>query len=370
MNRLVIILLPTILSIVVTASLVIFNLQTYILYINIFAGVTQLLMFGIWTWGDQTQKQIVEDVTEIKTTVAETKKATEEIRLYQSDKEGLYKKRERVLTSLIKDSSIPSVELNRIIKSIKKNGMFIITTSGGATFKLKRVLKFMSRTTPISIVPDVMYSLHFKRVYKGENVFIVLKEDLPQRLRNAAKLKELIYNEVLIRWKALQKTVVDSNLKGYEKWKDGTGFACNICVVDIAEGEVSILYKRLAESTEYNDAFSEEFKGLLMSRADSKQIGELVKDKVKAKEILKKQTISLLFNGLPEAQKAKLQPNDITIMKELKIKEFVDVSNINQAQLEKVLSQYISKEEATEASRMVLKERDEYLSIVKELNIF
>lgn len=370
MERITILLLPAIVAIIATGILIYFNFQLYILYITIFAGVTQVIMFGIWFIGDRRQQQIVEDVSEIKETVATTKETADEIREYQKNKEGVHEKREKILASIIKDSKIPSADLNRIIKSMKRRGIFLVTTSGGAALRLKRILNAINKSEPISIVPGVMYSLRFKKVYQGENVFIILKDDLPPRLRNATKLKEVIYGELLNKWKELQKIVVDTGLKGYEKWKDGSGFACNICIADIDEGEITILYKRLAESDKYADAFSEEFKGLLMSYADSKKVGMIVKDKVKAREILKKQTISLLFSNLPEDARTTLLSNENVIMKGLKINEFIDISNIQKSHLEKVISPYLPKDQLADLSQKILKERDEYVMVVQEFNLF
>ncbi|MGI0060184.1 MAG: hypothetical protein ACREBJ_10505, partial [Nitrosotalea sp.] len=190
------------------------------------------------------------------------------------------------------------------------------------------------------------------------------------RLRKAAKLREIIYNELFSKWKAIQKVILNNSLKVHEKWKEGSGFSSNICIIDIDEGEISILYKRLSESDKYADLFSEEFKGLLMNHTDSKKIGTIIKDKIKAHEILKRQTISLLFSNLPEAQKTKLLANDNKIMSDLNIKEFIDISNIQKVDLEKVLSEYIPQNQVTDASQKVLKERDDYVAIIRELNLF
>lgn len=174
----------------------------------------------------------------------------------------------------------------------------------------------------------------------------------------------------MAQWKALQKYIIDHKFKGYEKWKDGTDFRCNICMIDIEEGEISISYKRLKMTDRYRDNFSEEFKDLIMSHAETAMIGKIIQDKVKARKVLDKLTIKLLFSKLPQVIKNKLDKHENEIMKKLEITKFVDVSRVTADTLKLSLSSYLTESEINQITSVLLKEIEEYMKVVQEFNLF
>jgi hypothetical protein len=370
MDRLIKILIPTFIALVLTTLLYVINLSSWNNYIFILSSIIQILTFIYWLVGDSNQKQILETVIETKNDLKETKQIAQEVKDFQNQKEGLLEKRQRILVNLFKDGAIETIQINKIIKSVKRKGMFVVSSFGGHNMKLKGVLEALGRTEPLSIVPSVLYNLGFKKVYRNEFVFIILKEDLPLKLRNSEKLKTVIYNELLNKWTYLQKLIKDKNFNKYEKWKEGSRFLCNLCLIDIEEGEIGILYKRLKESPEYKDSFSEDFKSLLLSHSDNGKIGQLIKDKVKANQILDKITIGLLLNNLPEEIRKILLSKEKELMNQLKINKFIDISNITEVNLKKVIRQYIPADRIEETSLKIMSEIKDYVQIVRDLRLF
>lgn len=196
------------------------------------------------------------------------------------------------------------------------------------------------------------------------------KEDLPPRLRKPNILKEIIYQELLNRWKRIQKHIIGNNLKVHKKWIEGEGFNCSLCIIDIEEGEIGIIYRRLKDSNRYRDNFSEEFKSLILGHSGKKNIGEIVQDKIKAKTILEKLSLGFLFINLPEDIKEKLSNEEIKITDNLKIKNFLDIKKIDKEILKKVISKYIPIERVEEISSKIMKEISDYINVVEELNLF
>ena len=370
MERWIKIITPAIVALVVTTLLYLLNLPQFNNYIFILSSIVQIVTFVYWLIGDATQKQIFENVLETKNDLKETKKIAQEVRDFQNQKEGLLEKRQRILVNLFKNGAIQTLEINKIIKSIRRKGMFIVSNFGGNNMKLKGVLQLMGRTEPFSIVPNTLYNLGFKKVYRNEFMFIILKEDLPLRLRNSEKLKTIIYNELLHKWTYLQNMIRNGNFKKYDKWKEGSKFLCNLCLIDIEEGEIGILYKRLKESIDLKDSFSEEFKSLLLSHSQKGKIGHLIKDKIKANQILDKITISLLLNNLPEQIKKILLSKEKEIMAQLKISRFIDISNVTENNLKKAIKDYIPQDRIDETSGKIMLEIRDYVQIVRELELF
>lgn len=370
MNRVIKILIPTVVSLIIATFLYFINLSSWNNYIFILSSIIQILTFVYWLIGDSNQNQIIEAVLETKNDLKETKRITQEVRDFQNQKESLLEKRQKILVNLFKNGAIQTIEINKIIKSVRNKGMFVVSSFGGHNMKLKGVLKAMNSSEPISIVPNVLYNLGFKKVYFNEFMFILLKEDLPLKLRNAEKLKKLIYDELINKWTHLQKVIADNNFQKYDKWKDGSKFFCNLCLIDIEEGEMGILYKRLKEAPELRDSFSEEFKSLLLSHSDKIHIGQLVKDKIKANQILDKITVGLLLNNLPEEIKDALLLKEKDIMTQLNINRFIDVSNITETNLKNVIKQYIPTNKVDETSEKIMSEIKDYVQIVRELELF
>jgi hypothetical protein len=370
MNRIVKILIPTFAALVITTALYFLKLSKFNDYIFILSSIIQILTFVYWLIEDSSQKQILEAAIETKNDLKETKQIAQEIKDFQNEKEGLLEKKQRILVSLFKEGAIQTLEINKIIKSVKRRGMFVVSSFGGHNMKLKGVLKALGETEPISIIPNVLYNLGFKKVYFNEFLFIILKEDLPVKLRDSEKLKTVIYNELLNKWTSLQKVILENNFKKYDKWKEGSKFLCNLCLIDIEEGEIGILYKRLKESPELKDCFSDDFKGMLLSHSDKGKVGQLIKDKIKANQILNKITIGLLLNNLPEETKQTLLQKEKELMTQLNITNFIDISNITSENLEAVLKQHIPSDKVKECSIKIMAEIKDYVEIVRELKLF
>mgnify|MGYP001586554979 CR=1 FL=1 len=370
MNRVIKILIPTFVSIIIATLFYFLNLASWNNYVFILSSIIQILTFVYWLIGDSTQKQIIEAVMESKNDLKETKQIAQEVRDFQNQKESLLEKRQKILVNLFKNGAIQTIEINKIIKSVKNRGMYVVSSFGGHNMKLKGVLDAMNTTEPISIVPSVLYNLGFKKVYFNEFMFILLKEDLPPRLRNAEKLKKFIYDELTNKWTHLQKVIADNNFRKYEKWKDGSKFFCNLCLIDIEEGEIGILYKRLKEEPELKDSFSVEFKSLLLSHSDKINVGQIVKDKIKANQVLDKITIGLLLYNLPEDIKNTLLSKENEIMKQLNIIRFIDISNITETNLKRVIQQYIPTNRVEDISEKIMVEIKDYVQIVRELELF
>ncbi|MFH1332029.1 MAG: hypothetical protein ABIH63_01970 [archaeon] len=370
MDRVIKILIPSIAALVIATILYFLNLAGWNNYVFILSAIIQILTFVYWLIGDSTQRQILETAIETKNDLEETKQIAQEIKDFQNQKEGLLEKRQRILVNLLKNGAIQTIEINKIIKSVKRKGMFVVSSFGGHKMKLKGVLNLMGRTEPVSIIPEVLYNIGFKKVYRSEFMFIILKEDLPPRLRNSEKLKRVIYNELINKWSYLQDLIKNNNFKKYDKWKEGSKFLCNLCLIDIEEGEIGILYKRLKESSELKDSFSEEFKSLLLSHSDKGKIGQLIRDKIKANQVLDKITISLLLNNLPDGIKKALLTKEKELMNQLNIKRFIDISNIKEANLQRVIGQYIPQGNIEETSGIIMSEIKDYVQVVRELELF
>jgi hypothetical protein len=374
MERLIKLIIPSIFFLGGSIVLLLINLREFINILGILSALTQMTMFVYWLFEDNKQDQILENTIKSQADLKETKQLTKEIKIYQDKKEGILLKREKILATLIKGGAIPNKEINKIIKSVRKKGIFLVSTLGGREFKLKSVLKVIGKEKPISLVPSVLKKFGFKRVYFNDTLFIILKEDLPKKLRESEILKEAIYNELLNKWKYIQDLIIKKDIKVHKKWVEGSGFNCNICVVDIEEGEIGVLYKRLQSSDMYRDNFSEEFKSLLLGHSGKRDIGKIVKDKIKAKEILDKMSLGFLFINLPEKISSPLIKNEIKITRELNINKFVDISNISDRELEEVLSKYlseeISKEDVKKIVNKLMKEVGDYVSVARELNLF
>ncbi len=369
MDRPLKILIPSIVALIVSLIFYLLNIPWLNNYLFITSSIIQVLTFVYWVFEDKNQKQIQEALTENIKESKEINKGVKEVREYQIKKDGLLEKRQRLLSNLIKNGAIPTKEIYKIIKSMRKRGMFIVSNFGGNNLDLKGVLQTMGEEK-ISIVPKILYNLGFKRIYKNENVFIILKEDLPPKLRKSEELKKIILGELITRWNFLQDFIIKKGFSKYDKWKDGRGFHCNLCIFDIEEGETTIFYKRLKNSDKHLDYFSEDFKGLLASHNEKSKIGQLIKDKIKAEQILDKLTISFLCYNLPEKTRDVLIKNELEITKKLNITKFLEISNLTELNLTTILKEYLNQEDVKDTVDIILKEKKEYVEIVKELNLF
>lgn len=345
------------------------DLNKLMITLAILSASIQIGMFIYWVFEESREKEILKEVIESNRNLDETRQIVQCIKEYQNKKEDLLEKRQRILINLIKEGTVPSKEINKIIKSIKNHGMFVVSTLGGNNFQLKRILK-STNESQISIIPKILIDLKFKRVYFNESLFIILKEDLPPKLRNSEVLREIIQSELTNKWNLLQKRVLDSGLSGYEKWKDGTGFFCNLCIINIEEGEIGILYQRLKETSKFKDTFSDEFKTLLMSHSNKRQIGSLISDKIKAKEIVNKISIGITFLNLPEQVKEILIPKEKEISQKLNLHKFLDLSNLKESEIKKVLSEYLSNSNLNSSTKIIFEEVQDYLKIIRELKLF
>ncbi|MDO8623314.1 MAG: hypothetical protein Q7R52_03635 [archaeon] len=370
MERIRKLIFPSIVFLVGSLILLFANLQNFITILGIIASFIQIAMFIYWIIEDDNQSKILETTIENQSDLKETKEIAKEIKNYQNNKEGILLKRQEILTTLIKGGAIPNKEISKIIKSAREKGIFLVSTLGGKEFRLKNVLKTMGKSGPISLVPAVLKKFGFKGIYFNDTLFIVLKEDLPERLRKPEILRKTICNELMNKWKQIQDQIIKNNLKVHSKWIEGSGFNCSICVIDIEEGEIGVLYKRLHDSQNYRDNFSEEFKSLLLGHSDKRNIGEIVQNKVKAKQILDKMSLGFLFINLPEEISNSLIKNELEITKKLSITKFLDISNIKKEKLEAVISKYIPSERVKEISIKIMRDIEDYVKVVRELNLF
>jgi len=326
------------------------NNNTYMFLASVTANIIQILMFITWFFQENPIPQ---------RTIAQI----DEIHQITKEEEKKYKRKEEIVTRLIREGVIADYDLKKIFQSLRKREVFLVHTYGeGVPHTLFN--SYDGETQPLI---TILLKIGFVRVFRQHNLFIIFKKNLPKNIRSLNRLEKFLQQEVEKLWIKIEeytkRKYPSSKYKIYDKWRNKEGFKCSYLLFKTAEEDFMIGYKG-------KQSFTPQFVNSIIREIKVSKIKSIT-DKVKLKQFVAKTSIEILLGGLPKNIRKEILRHEKSLKGNLKIKKFTDFKDIPVEQLTNQLSQLVDtkSEDWKNYSEEIKSQAQEFYNILVELGM-
>jgi len=326
------------------------NNNTYMFIVSVAGNTIQILMFIIWFFRENPIPP--RTITQI-----------DEIHRITKEEEKKYKRKEEIVTRLIREGVIADYDIKKIFQSLRKREVFLIHTYGeGVPQKLLK--SYGGETQPLI---TILLKIGFVRIFKQHNLFIIFKKNLPKNLRSLNRLEKFLQQEIEKVWIKIEeytkRKYPSSKYKIYDKWRNKEGFKCSYILFKTAEEDFMIGYKG-------KQSFTPQFISSIVREIEISEIKPIT-NKVKLRQFVAKTSIEILMEGLPKNIKKEILKHEKSLKNNLKIGNFTDFKDVSVEQLTDQLNQLagIKSEEGTLYSGEIKSRAQEFYNILIKLGM-
>jgi len=271
--------------------------------VSVAGNTIQILMFIIWFFRENPIPP--RTITQI-----------DEIHRITKEEEKKYKRKEEIVTRLIREGVIADYDIKKIFQSLRKREVFLIHTYGEG-------------------VPQKLLKSYGQEI---EKVWIKIEEYTKRKYPS-------------------------SKYKIYDKWRNKEGFKCSYILFKTAEEDFMIGYKG-------KQSFTPQFISSIVREIEISEIKPIT-NKVKLRQFVAKTSIEILMEGLPKNIKKEILKHEKSLKNNLKIGNFTDFKDVSVEQLTDQLNQLagIKSEEGTLYSGEIKSRAQEFYNILIKLGM-
>ncbi|MBD3388737.1 MAG: hypothetical protein GF416_06680 [Candidatus Altiarchaeales archaeon] len=340
----------SVIALVVVSILFFQNNNTLMFFISIAANFIQILLFITWYFQENPIPK--KTITQI-----------DEIHQATKIREEKYKRKEIIITRLMKEGLIREYDLKKIFQSLKNREVFLIHTYGeGVPENLRESYKGESQP-----LITILTKIGFVRVFGQHNLFIIFRKNLPRSLRSLQRLEEFLLKEVEKVWEKIgnytREKYPGTDYKIYEKWRTNEGFKCSYLIFKAVEEDFIVGYK-----TRYS--FTPQFVNSIIREIEIEKIKPLIDNRVKLQEFVTKTSIEIFLEDFPKDIKKAILNQEQRLKSALEIKNFTDFKNFTCETLTQQFNKLIgANPEWDKYSELIITQAKEFYDILYELGM-
>ncbi len=288
------------------------------------------------------------------------------------------KKSLALLNKLLSNSEIRQSELLKMTNSSGFYQIFVYSSSLGRLNKeLSKKFNFEMQP-PKRIYPVFLKDLGFARMGKVSSMFLINRKNIEGKMSTDIRIlkKFLMYHFSKIRkkeWQEYLKELKVKNLNAFLSIKNNDYkeyLLINFLLTESNMNITNIGYVDYEKIGLADVRSNEEINKQILLGAEILNNDDLNNLKVKIKKIIDKQDLSLLLKGVEQKYKDLILSNQDDILKKLKIKKILEISNVNENDLiNEIIKLNIDEDKSKEISDIVFDTANKFSDALSDLNV-